>query len=225
MIYLGEAGGARMPDIMGAAGLASFGGGGYSTYIQAMSRVRTTPMITAVMGECYGMPTWMACLSDFVVQVKGSAMGVSGPRVLGLALGETTTDEELGGWEVHAKITGNIDRTAENEAECLTLIRDYLGYMPSHNQEPPPLADVPETSGAGMESILDILPEKRNRAYDMNKILACIADDGSLFPIKPLFGRSVITLPWPGWTAGWSAWSPISLHTTPGPWTPTASTR
>ena len=73
-IYLGEAGGARMPDIMGAKGLASIGGGGFDTFLQLMSRVRQTPMITAIMGECYGMPTWMACLSDFVVQVKGSAM-------------------------------------------------------------------------------------------------------------------------------------------------------
>ena len=82
VIYLGEAGGAPMPDIMGSAGLASFGVGGFDTYLKIMSRVRQTPMITAILGECYGMPTWMACLSDFVVQLKGSAMGVSGPRVV-----------------------------------------------------------------------------------------------------------------------------------------------
>ena len=96
VIYLGEAGGARMPDIMGAKGLASIGGGGFDTFLQLMSRVRKTPMVTAIMGECYGMPTWMACLSDFVVQVKGSAMGVSGPRVLELAISENITDEDLG---------------------------------------------------------------------------------------------------------------------------------
>ena len=78
VIYLGEAGGARMPDIMGSAGLASYGGGGFDTYLQIMSRIRQAPMITAIMGECYGMPTWMACLSDFVVQVKGSAMDTDG---------------------------------------------------------------------------------------------------------------------------------------------------
>ena len=138
LIYLGEAGGARMPDIMGAKGLASFGGGGYDSFLQLMSRVRKTPLVTAVMGECYGMPTWMACLSDFVVQVKGSAMGVSGPRVLELAIGEIITNEELGGWQVHAEITGNIDRVAENEEECFALIREYLSYMPSHRDERPP---------------------------------------------------------------------------------------
>jgi len=193
VVYLGEAGGARMPDIMGSAGLASYGGGGFDTYLRIMSRVRQTPMVTAILGECYGMPTWMACLSDFVVQVKGSAMGVSGPRVVELALGETVTDEELGGWQVHAEITGNVDRVAENEAECFDIIRQYLSYMPSHCDEQPPAAAVPDGSGSQMEKILELLPEKRNRGYDMHRILNCIVDHDSLFALKPTFGKSVIT--------------------------------
>jgi methylmalonyl-CoA decarboxylase subunit alpha len=193
VIYLGEAGGARMPDIMGARGLASFGGGNFESWIHIMSRVRQTPMITAIMGECYGMPTWMACLSDFVVQVKGSAMGVSGPRVLELALGEKISDEELGGWQVHAETTGSTDAVAENETKCFDIIRRYLSYMPSHNGQCPMDIDVPEGSGADMEHILNLLPEKRNRTYDMHTILNHIVDNGSLFPIKPIFGQSVIT--------------------------------
>jgi acetyl-CoA carboxylase carboxyltransferase component len=193
VVYLGEAGGARMPDIMGSAGLASYGGGGFDTYLQIMSRVRQTPMVTAILGECYGMPTWMACLSDFVVQVKGSAMGVSGPRVVELALGETVSDEELGGWQVHAEITGNVDRVAENEEECFQIIRQYLSYMPSHCDERPPGDAVPGGSGSDMDQIIELLPEKRNRGYDMHRILDCIVDKNSLFPLKPTFGKSVIT--------------------------------
>jgi acetyl-CoA carboxylase carboxyltransferase component len=193
VIYLGEAGGARMPDIMGAGGLASYGGGGFDSYLQIMSRVRQTPMIAAILGECYGMPTWMACLSDFVVQVKGSAMGVSGPRVVELALGESVTDEELGGWRVHAEITGNVDRVAQNEADCFQIIRQYLSYMPSHCDELPPRVPVPQGSGSNMENILELLPEQRNRGYDMHRLLSCIVDSESLFRIKPAFGKSVIT--------------------------------
>lgn len=193
VIYLGEAGGARMPDIMGSAGLASYGGGGRDTFLQLMSRVRRTPLVTAILGLCYGEPTWMACLADFVVMVKGTAMGVSGPRILSIALGEEITDEELGGWELHAKVTGMTDRTAENEDECFKIIRDYLDYMPSHNEEVPPAKEVPEGSGENMSKILDIIPEKRNRAYDMNRVIECIVDRESLFPIKPLFGQTAIT--------------------------------
>ena len=193
IIYLGEAGGARMPDIMGSSGLASYGGGGRSTYLEHMSRVRKTPMVMAALGRCYGEPTWMACLADLVVMVKGAAIGVSGPRIVSLALGEQITDEELGGWELHARVTGMADRVAENEDECMEIIRTYLSYMPSHNGAPPPRAPVPEGSGADMPHIFDLLPEKRNRTYDMNQILKCIVDKDSLFPIKPLFGQTVIT--------------------------------
>jgi len=62
LIYLGEAGGARMPDIMGSRGMGSFGGGGFDTYLQIMSRVRKTPMITAIMGDVTACPPgWPAC--------------------------------------------------------------------------------------------------------------------------------------------------------------------
>lgn len=193
LVYLGEAGGARMPDIMGSAGLASFGGSGFDTYLQMMSRVRQSPMVTAIMGECYGMPTWMACLSDFVVQLKGSAMGVSGPRVVELALGEQVSDEELGGWKVHAHITGLADRVAETEEDAFDIIRRFLSYLPSHCDQLPPEAPVPPDSGAQMDRILDFLPEQRNRGYDMLRLLGCIVDSGSLFELKPGFGKSVIT--------------------------------
>jgi len=193
VIYLGEAGGARMPDIMGSAGLASYGTKGFEGFVQSCSRERLTPMVTAVMGNCYGMPTWMACLADFVIQVKGSAMAVSGPRVLEIALSEKISDEELGGWQVHSKITGMTDAVAENEEDCFKIIRRYLSYMPSHRDDLPPDAEVPEGSGEKMGSILDLLPERRNRGYDMHRLLDCMVDKGSLFPIKPSFGRNTIT--------------------------------
>ena len=193
LIYLAETGGARMPDIMGSKGLASFGGGGFDTQIRHLSRVRQTPMITAILGECYGNPIWIASLSDFVIQVKGSAMAVSGPRILELALGETVSNEELGGWRVHGEITGMSDRIAEDEEECFRIIRQVLGYMPSNCVEPPPNAPVPEGSGSDMARILEYLPEHRNRAYDMHQILRCVVDRESLFPIKPIFGKTVIT--------------------------------
>ena len=192
-IYLGEAGGARMPDIMGSKGLGSIGGGGVDTFTKHMTRIRRVPMVAAVMGKCYGMPTWMACIADFVVHVKGCSLAVSGPRILEIVLGEKITDEELGGWKKHAEVTGMADHVAENEEECIETIRKFLAFMPSNNEMRPPSAEVPKGSGADMDRIMEYIPEKRNRTYDMNRILNCIADKRSLFPIKPLFGKSVIT--------------------------------
>jgi acetyl-CoA carboxylase carboxyltransferase component len=128
-----------------------------------------------------------------VVQIKGSAMGVSGPRILELALSEKITDEELGGWRVHSEITGMADRIAEDEAECFSLIKQFLGYMPASNREEPPYVKAPDAPHGRMSQLLEILPEKRNRAYDMHRILNVIFDTESLFPLKPDFGKNVIT--------------------------------
>lgn len=188
IVYLAEAGGARMPDIMGAAGIASFGN---STYYG--TRRRRVPMLTAVLGQSYGLPTWNACLSDVVVMWTGASMAVSGPRVLELATGERVTPEELGGWQVHAQETGFADAVGETEDECLALIRAYLSYLPSSSAEPAPRAAVPAGSGAEMGSIVDLVPEARNRAYDMTRVLRRIADGGELLEVKARFGRSLIT--------------------------------
>jgi methylmalonyl-CoA decarboxylase subunit alpha len=193
VIYLGEAGGARMPDIMGSKGLASYGGRGVDQFVRSISRVRVTPMVSAVMGDCYGMPTWMACLADFVVQVKGSCMAVSGPRVLEIAISETIAKEELGGWKVHAEITGMADAVAEDDDDCLRVIRRYLGYMPAHSAEAPPDGEVSPGSGGKMPEILTCLPEERRRGYDMRRLVQCVVDEDSLFFIKPFFGKTVIT--------------------------------
>jgi methylmalonyl-CoA decarboxylase subunit alpha len=100
IVYLSEAGGARMPDMMGAAGIASFGN---STSYER--RRRKVPMVTAVLYSLWPAD-WNACLSDFVVMLTGASMAVSGPRVLQLATGERVSPEELGGVKVHAEETG-----------------------------------------------------------------------------------------------------------------------
>jgi acetyl-CoA carboxylase carboxyltransferase component len=188
IVYLGEAGGARMPDIMGSAGIASFGN---STYYG--TRRRQVPMLTAVLGQSFGLPTWNACLSDLVVMAKGACMAVSGPRVLELATGEQVSLEDLGGWRMHAEETGFADAVGESEEECLDLVRRFLAYLPSHADEPPPRAPVPAGSGEGMAAIAQLLPEPRNRAYDMTRLIRCLVDGGDILPVKERFGRSLIT--------------------------------
>ena len=188
IVYLAEAGGARMPDIMGSAGIASFGN---STYYG--TRRRQVPMVTAVLGQAYGLPTWNACLSDFVVMWQGASMAVSGPRVLELATGEHVTPEELGGAAVHAGETGLVDAVGETEDDCLALVRRFLSYLPSHAGEAPPRRTVPAGSGSDMAGIADLVPEARNRAYDMTKLLRRIADGGEIFPVKEKFGRTIVT--------------------------------
>lgn len=188
VVYLAEAGGARMPDIMGSSGIASFG---HSTYYG--TRRRQVPMVTAVLGQSYGLPTWNACLADFVVMLRGASMAVSGPRVLELATGEHVTPEDLGGVAVHSEETGLVDVVGDTEDDCLALIRRFLSYMPSHAGETAPRRDVPAGSGSEMATIADLVPAARNRAYDMTKVIRRIADGGEIFPVKERFGRTIVT--------------------------------
>jgi acetyl-CoA carboxylase carboxyltransferase component len=192
-IHLGEAGGARMPDCQGADRVFELGGGGIETLKEEYTHFREHPYLFAAMGECYGVADFQACVADFVVQVKGSAISVSGPRALSRAIGQTFTGEEMGGWEIHSRITGMTDKVAEDEEHGLEIIKKYLDYMPNNNKELPPIRPVPAGSDERMAKILDFLPENRRRTYDMHKIIECIVDGGEYFELKPEFGSMLIT--------------------------------
>ena len=193
LIWLGEAGGARMPDCQGARNICTLGGGGTHTLYAEYTHFRQMPFVMAALGECYGVPDFEAMLADCVIQVKGSALSVSGPRALNRAIGQRFTGEEMGGWQIHDEITGIADRVAEDEDDAFAQIRAFLGYMPQNHHQRPPRRPVPEGSGRDMERILDFLPERRNRSYDMHRIIACMVDGGEIFELKPNFGKMLIT--------------------------------
>lgn len=188
IINLGEGGGARIPDIMGSDGLSTMTIGK-----DVGQRCRQTPMCATIMGECFGAPSWFAALSDFVVQVKGSCMAVSGPRVLEIATGERATNEELGGWKLHAEVTGQADRIAESEEECLDTVRRFLSYLPSHSGERPPRAEPDTDAVIRQEKIVKVLPDDERKGYDMHAIIDVMCDADSVFELKADFDRSVIT--------------------------------
>jgi len=193
LIFLGEAGGARMPDCQGSKGVCELTGHESEGLRPEYTHFRAQPFIFAALGECYGVADFQANLADFVVQVKGSAISVSGPRALERAIGQNYSGEEMGGWEIHSKITGLADKIAENEVECFQIIREYLDYMPSNHGEIPPISVVPEDSEEGLDRILQILPENRRRVYDMHRIIECIVDGGKYFELKSEFGEMLIT--------------------------------
>ena len=188
LILLGESSGARMPDRMGAAGRASFGQDPFE-----YQRLRQTPWVSAMLGPCYGSSTWYACMSDYVVMRKGATMAVASERVTSMAINQPIDAQELGGWKLQTEVTGAVDLAVDTDEEAIAAVRRFLSYLPSHQNEPPPVADVPPGSDDQCSTILELLPEARNRVYDMRKIIAAVVDRGSLFELKARFGRSVVT--------------------------------
>ena len=187
-VHVGESTGARLPDAMGSRGMGSMLGNDVTQF----RRMRDTPWAAAALDTSFGSSAWLCCCSDFAVMKKGSIMSVSSPRLVSMAIGETVDMEALGGWRLHAEQTGLIDHFVDTDAEAMAAIRHFLSYMPRHNGELPPIAAVAEGSGDGQERILDVLPEARTRVYNMKTIIDIIFDNGSVFELKPRFGKSAV---------------------------------
>lgn len=187
VIRLGESGGVHLQSSMGSTGVLAITFPSYT-----LLNPRKTPHITAILGLCFGDPTWQAAASDFVVQVKGTCMAVSGPRVLEVALEERVTPEDLGGWQVHAEITGSVDSFAENDEHAMQIIREFLSYMPSHCDEEPANKPITDPIDRKCEKLMKIIPDKSNRVYDMHQVIKEVVDDGKIFELKPYFGKALI---------------------------------
>jgi len=188
-VTLGESTGARLPDAMGSRGMGLLLGNDNTQF----RRLRETPMCAAAFGPSFGSSTWLMCQADFAVMHKSATVAVSSPGLVSMALGEKVDAADLGGWRLHAEVTGLIDQVADKEEEALDAIKTFLSYMPSHCMEAPPDAPVPAGSGADMDQVFAILPESRTQVYDMKRVIKCIVDKDTMFEMKPRFGKSAVT--------------------------------
>jgi acetyl-CoA carboxylase carboxyltransferase component len=186
MVFLGESTGARMPDIMGAR---AFGAGDRPTQYR---RTREAPWASGVLGPCYGSSSWYAVLSDFVAMRRGAVMAISSNKLTSRVISENTDPEQLGGWRMHAEVTGFVDAVVDSDEEAIDAIRRFLSYMPTHNAEAPPRAAPPATAPDGMK-IREFLRLERTKVYDMRKVIECIVDPGSMLEMKARFAKNTLT--------------------------------
>jgi len=187
LVYLGETRGSRIPDSMGSEGLSAVSGEG----VGWTRRRRHIPMATIITGLSFGGSSFFAAMSDLVIQVRGTCLAITSPGVIKTATGEQTDLEALGGSDVHSRVTGQTDLVADGEDEAFRLLRQWLGYLPSSQCEPPPLAAA--VPPPGLRALPDIVPSRRQRGYDMRHLLAELVDAGEFLELKPSFGRSLVT--------------------------------
>ncbi|MBI3992178.1 MAG: methylmalonyl-CoA decarboxylase, partial [Candidatus Lambdaproteobacteria bacterium] len=188
VLNLAEGGGLRMPDGMGADGIAE-----NSLPANLVRRGREAPFITGIMGDSYGVPTWSAVSSDYVVQVKGTCMSIAGPRMLEIATAEHVSPEELGGWRLHAEHTGQADAFADDDDGCMAMMREFLAYMPQNQREEPPYRATDDDPERRLDEVLKIVPTRMRRAYDMRKLIAALVDEGRFLELKAEFGPALLT--------------------------------
>ncbi len=189
LIMLGESSGARMPDRMGAAGRSII-----AQDPVEYQRLRETPWVSALLGPCYGSSTWYSAMSDFVVMRKGAIMAIASPNVTSIAINKKIEAEDLGGWKLLTGVSGLVDMAVDTDEQALDAVKRFLSYLPSHQNEAPPVHPVPDGSDEACRGMLDIVPESRNQVYDVRKVIKAVADKDSTFEIKERFGKSLCTM-------------------------------
>jgi len=186
-VYVGETGGGRIPDLIGAEGIAEV-----APDPELARRRRQIPMATVIVGQSFGGSSFQSAFSDFVVQVRGSVLAVTSPRVFEVATGEIIGFEELGGVDVHSRITGQIDLGVETFEESYMAVRRWLSYLPPNAWTSAPRSE----ARADLEpdgSLAAMVPRKRTRGYDMRRFSAALCDPGSFMELQPGYARNLTT--------------------------------
>ncbi len=188
-----EAGGVRIQDVMGSREWLGEWLASTIKFSNLDIATRKVPRISAIMGECFGEPSWNAAKADFTVMVKGTAMGAAGPKMLGRAIGQAITAQELAGWELQSRVTGQADAIAENDEDCLAIVREFLSHMPSNCDEEPLYTPPQDDPCRRLDGIEKIVSTQMNRGYDMYRLIKLIVDDGKYLPLKQEYAPSLIT--------------------------------
>lgn len=188
-VYFGETGGGRIPDLIGSEGISDA-----LPSPEIARRRREIPMASVIVGQSFGGSSFQSAFSDFTVQVRGSVMAVTSPRVFEIATGEITEFEELGGVDVHAKLTGQIDLGVESDAEAYSAVRQWLSYLPANAREAAPRGKpMPAERWEPDEALASFIPQRRRRSYDMRRFCGMLLDTDSFFELQPRFARNLVT--------------------------------
>ncbi|NLD73413.1 MAG: methylmalonyl-CoA carboxyltransferase [Chloroflexi bacterium] len=187
LIGINDSGGARVQE-----GIRSLGGYGDIFFANTMAS-GVIPQISVIMGPCAGGAVYSPALTDFTFMVQDtSQMFITGPQVVKSVTHEDVSFEDLGGAMTHNRTSGVAHFSAENDEECLRMVRTLMGYLPSNNLEDAP-ALAPKDNAARADAELDsAVPNNPNDPYDMRQVLRRVVDQGSFFEVQEHFARNVI---------------------------------
>jgi acetyl-CoA carboxylase carboxyltransferase component len=189
MVWLLDSAGARIQEAVGSL----FAGSGH-LFREEVVASGVIPQVAALMGPCAAGTAYIPGLADFVPMVKGrGSMALAGPHLVRAAVGEDVTQEELGGSRVHCRKSGVGDLEVADDQECIAKIKGYLSFLPSHNEQAPPIAECDDPIDRMDEELLDVLPESNRKPYDMYELIRRITDHGEFFDMKPQFAKTIIT--------------------------------
>ncbi len=189
-IYLVDSGGAFLP--LQADVFPDRDHFGRIFYNQAQMSARGIPQIACVMGSCTAGGAYVPAMSDEVVIVKGNGtIFLGGPPLVKAATGEEVTAEDLGGADVHTRLSGVADHFAEDDREALGMVRDIVANL-GPRRRPPWELQTPEPPRYDPEEIYGIVPRDSRKSYDIRELIARLVDGSRLHEFKARYGTTLI---------------------------------
>jgi propionyl-CoA carboxylase beta chain len=187
IIGLNDSGGARIQE--GVVSLAGYA----DIFLRNTLASGVVPQISAVMGPCAGGAVYSPAITDFIVMVKGSSyMFVTGPDVIRTVTHEEVTAEALGGAATHNATSGVAHFAAENDAECLALIRELMTFLPQNNMDDPPVRISLDPPDRRDEALQTIVPDQPGKPYDIKEIIGAVLDDRYFFEVQADYAPNLV---------------------------------
>jgi acetyl-CoA carboxylase carboxyltransferase component len=199
--YIGivDSGGVRIHDLFGRPAFrpiqaGRLGIGGTTGIFSAPSIASgVIPQISVMLGPCYAGSAYSPTLADFIIMRKGTSfMSVASPQLLKTVTYKDVTQDEIGGAELHATITGTADYLAETDEEALDFCQELLTYLPLNNRENPPVKNTGDNPNRREDNLLKIVPADLSQPYDMHDVIHQMVDKGQFLELQRLYAKSII---------------------------------
>ncbi len=190
-IYLVDSGGANLPNQDEV--FPDRDHFGRIFYNQARMSAKGIAQIAVVMGSCTAGGAYVPAMSDVTIIVKEQGtIFLAGPPLVKAATGEVVSAEDLGGGDVHTRLSGVADYLAEDDAHALALARRAVGSL---NLRKPMTVDWanPEDPAYDPEEILGVVPADLRTPYDIREVIARLVDGSRFDEFKPRFGETLVT--------------------------------
>ncbi|MGH9313332.1 MAG: acyl-CoA carboxylase subunit beta [Vicinamibacterales bacterium] len=187
IVGLNDSGGARIQE-----GVLSLGG--YADiFLRNTLASGVIPQISAIMGPCAGGAVYSPAITDFNIMVEGTSyMFVTGPDVIKTVTHEEVTKEQLGGAMTHNELSGVAHFAVANDRDCLQLIRELLGYLPSNNMEDAPRVESPDPDDREDDALDRLVPDSPNQPYDMHALIQAVVDEGAFLEVHRHYARNIV---------------------------------
>ncbi len=190
-VYLVDSGGANLPNQEEVFPDREHFGRIF--YNQARMSAAGIPQVAVVMGSCTAGGAYVPAMSDVTIIVREQGtIFLAGPPLVRAATGEVVSAEDLGGGDVHTRLSGVADYLAEDDAHALALARRALGHL--NRRVPETVAwESPEEPAFDPEEILSVVPADLRVQYDIREVIARVVDGSRLDEFKARFGETLVT--------------------------------